>query len=202
MSKTKIDLSNIKENDLEKTSTFLDLMSRSERKNHKKEKELKSNEKEVSDIDDIEDMIDERKKSTKDLTIDLKKAKEEYNNINKNDDEELSKTQILDITRQMKFNFEEIKKENSENKKKGISVLNIIGEINLLCIGYYIYLLVFTNYQDNEKNYIITGSIIVLLVLLFGISVITGKKASKIFNILNILAIIGFVAYNAYTLIN
>ena len=42
----------------------------------------------------------------------------------------------------MKFNFDEIKQENNERKKKGISVLNIIGEINLLCIGYYIYLLV------------------------------------------------------------
>ena len=101
----------------------------------------------------------------------------------------------------MKFNFEETKKENNENKKKGISILNIIGEVNLLCIAYYIYLLIFTNYQNNKQNYMISGGIVILLVMLFGISVITGKKASKVFNILNILVIIAFIAFHAYTLI-
>lgn len=197
MVKKKIDLSDIKENDLDKTSTFTDLMSRSERK--KRTIEKKDNN--LNNSDDIIDMIEEKKKNTKDLTIDLKKAKEEYNeNINQTD--ELSKTQILELTRQMKFNFEETKKENNKNKKKGVSILNIIGEVNLLCIGYYIYLLVFTNYQDNKQNYLITGSLIVLLVLLFGISTITNKKTSKIFNILNILAILVFIIFNIYTLLN
>ena len=203
MSKRNIDLSGIKENDLDKTTSFSDIMTRSERKHRKleKEKELLENQNIIHD--DIEDMIDERKKSTKDLTIELEKAKEEYNKkITKSEDEELGKTQILELTRQMKFNFEENKKENAENKKKGISVLNIIGEVNLLCIGYYIYLLVFTNYQDNRSNYMVTGGIIVLLVLLFGISVITRKKISKFFNILNILAIIAFIAFNVYTLLH
>ena len=193
MSKKNIDLSDIKENDLDKTSSFTDLMTRSERRNRRLEKE--------KTIDDIEDMIDEKKRNTKDLTIELEKAKEEYNNGTNEQDEELSKTQILELTRQMKFNFEETKKENNINKKRGISVLNVIGEVNLLCIGYYIYLLVFTNYQDNRSNYMITGGIIVLLVLLFGLSVVTRKKLSKFFNILNILGIIGFIAFNVYLLL-
>ena len=196
MAKKRLDLSDIKENDLDKTSTFTDLMTRSERKARKTEKEdfLKSNN------NDIVDMVEERKKSTKDLTIDLEKAKKEYKKeINK--EEELGKTQILELTRQMKFNFEETKKQNSENKKNGATLLNIIGITNLLCIGYYIYLLVFTNYQDSQTNYLITGGLIVLLVLLFGLSVVTNKGTSKFFKILNILAILGFIAFNIYTIL-
>lgn len=197
MTKRKIDLSDIKENDLDKTSSFTDLMSRNERKK-RIQKEI-----DTTNNIDIEDMIEEKKKSTKDLTLELEKAKNEYKkNMNeKNDNDEFGKTQILELTRQMKFNFEETKKENNNKRKKGVSVLNIIGEINLLCIGYYIYLLVFTNYQDSEFNYMITGSIIVFLVLLFGLSVISNKKLSKLFNILNILTIIAFIVFNSYTLL-
>lgn len=184
----KIDLSGIKDNDLDKTSSFTDLMTRKERKSRLK--------------DDFEEMIEEKRRNTNDLTKELEKAKKQYeDNTEEDKEEKIGRTQILELTRQMKFNFEENKKENEEKKKKGISTLNIVGEVNLLCIGYYIYLLVFTNYQDSEKNYLITGSIIVLLVLLFGLSVITNKKVSKFFNILNILAIISFIAFNVYSLL-
>ena len=186
---SKIDLSDIKNDDLEKTSSFVDLMSRKERKNHRLEK------------DEFEEMVEERKRSTKDLTKDLEKVKEEVNKeekkiAKKDSEDEIGKTQILDLTRQMKFNFEEQRKDNNDKKKKGVSPLNVIGEVNLLCIGYYIYLLTFTNYQDNKDNYFITGGIIVLLVLLFGLSVVTPKKVSKIFKIFNILTIFGFITFN------
>lgn len=192
MSKRNIDLSDIKENDLDKTSSFTDLMSRSERRNRLLEKE--------NIADDIEDMIDEKKKTTKDLTIELEKAKQEYEkNISNENEENLSKTQILDITRQMKFNLEETKKENK--KKKGISIINIVGELNLICIGYYIYLLIFTDYQDSKLNYTINGSIIIFLVLLYGLSIIINKKFSKIFSILNMFFIFVFIVFNLYSLI-
>lgn len=188
MDRKKIDLSDIKENDLEKTSSFTDLMSRSERR----KRQLEKIENRVTDFD-IEDMVEEKKKSTKDLTIDLEKAKYEIS-----EKEELSNTQILELSRQMKFNFEETKKENTLNKKNSVTLLNLIGITNLLCIGYYIYLLTFTNYQDNESNYLITGGIIVLLVFLFGLSVVTNKRTSKFFKILNILAILCFITFNVY----
>lgn len=181
--KKRIDLTDIKDNDLDKTSSFSDLMSRSEKKLRKLEKENNN---------DIEEMVKEKKRSTKDLTKDLEKIKKE---------EDLGKTQILELTRQMKFNFEETKKENSNVKKNGITLLNVIGISNLLCIGYYIYLLTFTNYQDTESNYLIIGGLIVLLVLLFGLCVVTNKKAHKFFKILNILAILAFIGFNIYTLI-
>lgn len=228
MSKRNIDLSYLSndEYDLDKTSSFTDIMSRSERKKREYEKQHEDN-------DDIEKMVNEKKRNIEDIenTKDIEKKefdkasieidkklnkkekatiKEEDVKVNKKnqvqsneitEDDKLAKTQILELTRQMKFNFEETKKENNENKKKGISILNIIGEVNLLCIAYYIYLLIFTNYQNNKQNYMISGGIVILLVMLFGISVITGKKASKVFNILNILVIIAFIAFHAYTLI-
>lgn len=196
MRKTKIDLSDIKEVDLEKTSSFTDLMSRSERKQRELQKKNTSFIGESNN--DIEEMIDERKKSTKDLTIELEKINTKKE---KDTEKELGNTQILELTRQMKFNFEETKKENSNKKKNGVTLLNTIGIINLLCIGYYIYLLTFTNYQDSESNYLITGGLIVLLVLLFGLCVVSSKRACKFFKVLNILAILGFIAFNAYTIL-
>lgn len=167
-------------------------------------------------IDEIEDMINEKRKNTEELTKELEKAKEKYNKeiieevkITKkqekketNDDieENLGKTQILELTRQMKFNFEDVKEENSK-KKNGLTLLNIIGTLNLICIGFYIYLLTFSNYQDNQTNYLIAGSIIVSLVLFFGISVISGKRMRKVFNVLNIITILIFIAFNIYILI-
>lgn len=190
MDKRNIDLSDIKEIDLDKTSSFTDLMSRTERRNRQKQK---------SDSNDIVDMVEEKKRNTSELSLELQKAKKEYE---KDIEENLNKTQILELTRQMKFNFEETKKENNKNKKIGISALNVIGEINLLCIGYYIYLLAFTNYQDSKQNYLTTGGIIVLLVLMFGLSIVTSKKISKLFYVLNILTIIIFIIFNIYTLVN
>ena len=127
-------------------------------------------------------MINEKRKNTEELTKELEKAKEKYNNEIKVDkivenkkegvDDTLGKTQILELTRAMKFNFEEKKEENKSKKRHGISPLNIVGELNLFCIGYYIYLLAFTNYQDIEIRYMFNGGIIVLMVLLFGLSVV------------------------------
>lgn len=224
--KNKIDLSDIKENDLDKTSSFTDLMTRKERKKRLKGYEEIEKEEIKDNFDDIEEMVIEKKRTTKDLTSDVEKAKEQLMDLYNNDDDltnkeindeindkiknelkdekedSLAKTQLLELTRQIKFNLEETKQENKKKKKNGISILNIIGEINLLCIGYYIYLLVFTSFQDNQQNYLINGSIIISLVLLFGLSIVTRKNISKFFNILNILVILSFIIFNAYTLIN
>lgn len=223
--KNKIDLSDIKENDLDKTSSFTDLMTRKERKKRLKEYEEVEKEEIKDNFDDIEEMVSEKKRTTKDLTSDVEKAKEQlidlYDNNDDNlikkdtkdeikeeekkdkvNDDSLAKTQLLELTKQIKINLEETKQLNKEKKKKGISILNIIGEINLLCIGYYIYLLVFTSFQDNQQNYLINGSIIISLVLLFGLSIVTRKNVSKFFNILNIFVILLFIMFNAYTLMH
>ena len=79
----KIDLSDIKENDLDKTSSFTDLMSKREKKYRAKQID------ETLNSDDIEDMVNEKKKSTKDLSKELEEAKNIYNkeyNIKKEED--------------------------------------------------------------------------------------------------------------------
>lgn len=192
MTKKKIDLSEIKENDIEKTATFRDLMSRKERK------------KTIDKNDDIEEMINEKRKKNTELKQELIQAQKEYKEKIKEEEieENITKTQILELTRQMKFNFEENKENNIQKKKRGLSPLNIVGILNLICIGCYIYLLAFTNYQDTAFIYILNGCIIVFLVLVFGLSVVTTKKISKFFYILNILVIIFFIIFNIYTLLN
>ena len=202
MARKKIDLSDIKEKSLEETTTFTDLMSRHERKKRRSE----------ASLDDIEEMVKEKRRSTQDLTEEVKKIKEEKNinkektkkviNELKNDDneEKLNNTQILELTKKMRFNFDDVKEENIEKKKNGISLLNTIGIINLICIGYYIYLLAFTSYQDNETNYMIAGGFVISLVFFFGLSLVCGKKLRKFFNIINILAILSFIGFSIYTL--
>jgi hypothetical protein len=134
------------------------------------------------------------KRKPNELEEKFEEAKTEYK-------KSLENTQIMELTRQMKFNFEEKKVENKKKRKHGISPLNIVGELNLFCIGYYIYLLAFTNYQDIESRYMLNGGIIILLTLLFGLSVVTGKKVSKFFYVINIITIFGFIFYNTYTLV-
>lgn len=204
MNTKKIDLTGIKDNDLEKTSSFTDLMSRAERKQRKIEKNKEEKTKTNPNETDIEEMVEEKRRSTKDLTLDLEKIKTKKAEEDKKEiiDDILEKTQVLELTRKMKYNFDEIKEENIKKSKNGVSTLNVIGIANLICIGYYIILLVFTSYQDSSKTYITTGSVIVLMVLLFGLSVVTKKKTSNFFKVLNMIAILGFIAYNIYTILN
>ena len=200
MSKKRIDLSDIKEFDLDKTSSFTDLMSRSERRNRLRQKEL-NGEIEFTETNnkDIEEMIDERKKSTKDLTIQLEKAKQEYKSIEKNEDDELSKTQILELTRQMKFN---LKDNIKEERKKGYNYITFIGIFILIALAYFIYSLLFTNYLDNEIFLLINCGIILLMFLLFGITLLTTKRNNKFLAILNFLILLGYIAFNVLYFFN
>lgn len=184
MDRKRIDLSDIKENDLDKTSSFTDLMSRSERRKRLLEKEDKTTE---INNNDIEDMVEERKRTTKDLTIELEK-------INKKEREvKLENTQILELTRQMKFN---VKENIKEERKKGYNYITFIGIFILIALTYFIYSLLFTSYLDNEKFLLIDSAIILLMFFLFGITLITTKKNNKFLSALNFLIIIIYIAFN------
>ena len=163
MSKKKIDLSDIKEVDLDKTTSFKDLMSRSERK----QRELEKKKNIIENNIDIEDMIEEKKRSTKDLTADLEKVLKEEK---KTRDEKIENTQILELTRQMKLNINDNIK---EERKKGYNYITFIGVFILIALTYFIYSLIFTSYLDNEKFLLIDSSIILLMFLLFNITLIT-----------------------------
>ena len=168
----KIDLSDIKENDIDKTITFIDKKHNSKKKN----------------IDDIEEMINEEKKETKDLTIELK-------DINKkiSEDNDLEKTKTFEIPKE-----EQLKKK----EKKKVSRVNIIGEINILCIGYYAYLILFSSNNYRRLYYLVLGISIIFSVLVFGLSSVSNNKLSKkVFNILNIISILFFISFSIFLLI-
>ena len=199
MSKKRIDLSDIKEFDLDKTSSFTDLMSRSERRNRLRQKELNSEiEFTKTNNNDIEEMIDERKKSTKDLTTQLEKARNEYKNI-ENKEDDISKTQILELTRQMKFNLNDNIK---EERKKGYNYITFIGIFILIALAYFIYSLLFTNQLDNEMFLLINCGIILLMFLLFGITLLTTKRNNKFLAILNFLILLVYIAFNSLNFFN
>ena len=196
MNKKTVDLSDIKEFDLDKTSSFTDLMTRSERKKRKLEKEEEIINK--SNNNDIEDMVEERKRSTKDLTIELEKAKKEYNKNTEEKEEKLENTQILELTRQMKFNLNENIK---EERKKGYNYITFIGVFILIALAYFIYALIFTNYLDNEMFLLIDSGIILLMFLLFGITILTTKRNNKFLSILNFLILLGYIAFNVLNIL-
>ena len=193
MNKKRIDLSDIKEYDLDKTSSFTDLMSRSERRSRLKQKETDQQLNTIkSSRNDIEEMIEERKRSTKDLTIELEKIK------NKEKEEKLENTQILELTRQMKFNLNDNVK---EERKKGYNYITFIGIFILIALVYFIYSLIFTNYLDNEKFLLIDSGIILLMFFLFGITLVTTKKNNKFLSVLNLLILIGYIIFNALNIL-
>ena len=143
-------------------------------------------------------MIDERKKSTKDLTLQLEKARNEYKNI-ENKEEDISKTQILELTRQMKFN---LKDNIKEERKKGYNYITFIGIFILIALAYFIYSLLFTNQLDNEMFLLINCGIILLMFLLFGVTLLTTKKNNKFLAILNFLILLGYIAFNILNFFN
>ena len=78
--------------------------------------------------------------------------------------EDIEKTQILELTRQMKFNFEEKKNENSKSKNKWVSKLNIIGEKEgdtLTSINYYVDAVMneLENISSIPKSFLETGGL-------------------------------------------
>lgn len=191
MSKKKIDLSDIKEVDLDKTTSFKDLMSRSERK----QRELEKKKNIIENNIDIEDMIEEKKRSTKDLTAYLEKVLKEEK---KTREEKLENTQILELTRQMKLNINDNIK---EERKKGYNYITFIGVFILIALTYFIYSLIFTSYLDNEKFLLIDSSIILLMFLLFNITLITTKRNNKFLSILNFLILLIYIAFNVLTIL-
>ena len=171
MKKNKIDLSDIKSNDLEDTATFTDLMPKKNKKN------------EVSD--DIEDMINEKKRNTKDLTKEVEKAKEIIK-------EDIDNTKVYDIKE------EKIKKVSKKKKedKKSISFITDIGVFILIVISYFIFCLLYTSFYDNDKVLLTNIITIIVIFILYAFSILFNKKISKIICIIIFLLLIGFIALN------
>lgn len=212
MEKHFIDLSDIKDDDTDKTASFTDLMTRAEKKERelrKKEEEKKALETIMSDNED-DSFLSKREKKK----LEKKKVKENNKKNNKEEDsfekefdnslkenkkeELLEKTGVLELTRQMKFNMQD---NIEEEKKKGYNFITDIGVCILIALAYFIYALLFTSYLENELFLIINASIILFMFILFGITMITTKKNNKVLAIFNFIILLGYIAFNILNIV-
>lgn len=177
MKKTKVDLTDIKSNDLDDTATFTDLMSKKERKNKN---------------DDIEDMVNEKKRNTKDLTNDIKLAKEEIKK-----DKEIDNTKIIDIEEKKDRKNKKEKKEIKKDKEP-LSIITDIGIFILIAMSYFVYCLLYTNVYDRPKLLLLNIYIIILLFILYAIAILFNKLLYAL-QIVIIIVLLGFIGLNIIT---
>ena len=203
-----IDLSDIKDDELDKTASFTDLMSREEKKRRKRIKE----EEKTRELKEIL-MNDEKKKQERlekkilkqEKRLEKAAIKEINDKIKDNtlvDDEDLkdlTKTQrLLDLTNEIKVSMLNNVDENikTEKKKFGIGNIVISDLLIIISLAFYIYSILFTNYQNNELYLLIGGLIILSMIMFFCISIISSKTISKVFSILIYLIFTGYVLFN------
>lgn len=211
-----IDLSDIKDDELDKTASFTDLMSREEKKRRKRIKEEEKT-RELKEIlmndEDKKELKKEKKKKERlekkiqkeEKRLEKEAAKEINDKIKDNtlvDDEDLkdiTKTQrFLDLTNEIKVSMLNNVDENinTEKKKFGIGNIVISDLLIIISLAFYIYSILFTNYQNNELYLLIGGLIILSMIMFFCISIISSKIISKVFSILIYLVFTSYVLFN------
>ena len=125
MKKEELDLSLIKENDIDKTAAFEDLMTRSERRKYKKDKELKIEETVEFKTEDLMEHISEGKKAEEKIEEKEEKAKE----MKEKEKEEKNKKKKKDKKKNKKDKKEEVIEDEKENKKE--EVVEKVNELEL-----------------------------------------------------------------------
>lgn len=211
-----IDLSDIKEDEMDKTASFTDLMSREELKMRKRKKEEEQT-RELKEIlmndDDKKELKKEKKKKEKldkkilkqEKRLESIATKEINDKIKDNtlvDDEDLkdlTKTQrLLNLTNEIKVSMLNNVDDNIkvEKKKFGIGNIVISDLLIIISLAFYIYSILFTNYQNNQLYLLIGGLIILSMIMFFCISIISSKTLSKLFSIFIYLIFIGYILFN------
>ena len=211
-----IDLSDIKEDEMDKTASFTDLMSREdlkERKRIKEEEQTRELKEILMNDDDKKELRKELKKKEKrekriakeEKRLESIATKEINDKIKDNtlvDDEDLkdlTKTQkLLDLTNEIKVSMLNNVDENIkvEKKKFGIGNILISDLLIIISLAFYIYSILFTNYQNNQLYLLIGGLIILSMIMFFCISIISSKTLSKVFSVFIYLIFIGYILFN------
>lgn len=164
-----IDLSDIKENELDKTSSFTDLMSRSQRKAYEKDKKKQEQDKNEIEIKDNKIDVEEYKEIFEDT--------EEIKEVKKN----IPKEEVI---------------EYEDNFKPKIINTIFTGLLSISCIGYYIYLILFTDILMRRKFFICESGIIAAIILLLCINSVGKKLLNKLTIIFIYIFILAFIAIN------
>lgn len=200
-----IDLSDIKDDDLDKTASFTDLMSRSE----KKERERLREEEKTRELKELlmpDDNLEKKKKRKKRKDLEIESNNETNENvakeINEVNTDNLSKTQkFIDFTREIQASMLNNVDNNLDidlvkKKKNGFASVMIIDFCIIVSLIFYIYSILFTDIQSNQLYLLVGGGFILLMITLFCLSIISNRILYKIFSVLNYLTFAGYILFN------
>ena len=198
-----IDLSDIKEDELDKTASFTDLMSRSERRKREKEKKKKN----IDEIN-IEDTKIEKKDNNVDLNInnisevesteEILEETKQYEDLTKTIDKDID---VKDNVFKKEVSYDDYDEFDLENKN-GNGLIITMGLFLLISVGIFIYSIVFTDNLDKNKFLVIDSIVISSMYFLFGLSIISGKRFSKFLSVFNYLIFILFTLFNVLITLN
>lgn len=176
-------INSIKEDDLDKTATFSDLMSRAERRQHELEK------KKAVEIKKTE----QQKISTKKKEKQKKKKATAVEPKNEN--------QNLENTRELKTLVKQ-EKEKKKEKPKNFFKSIVITALLLSSIGYFIYTLLFCDTLVNQLYLILNSGIIMLLAITDVLGITRNTIKSKKWFIANALIIVILILFNLLVNLN
>lgn len=172
-------INSIKENDLDKTATFSDLMSRAERRQHEIDKQ--------KELELLKKQVDKKKK----IKEEIKKEKIEQNL------EKTKRISSLKKEKQLNNTIEVKEKEEKNSFKKFIAtILFILGA------GYFIYTLLFCDNFVNQLFMIINSFIIMLISLTNVLELVKNVSKSKFWILLNSLFVIILILFNLLVNLN
>ena len=179
-----VDLSLIKESDLDKTATFTDLLSRKERKQHKKNKDV--------DLKEIEDNVE-------DNSIEFK-TEELSSQISESKTVEITEEEKQEIIKEAKL----VDEDNEEDfvdivYKKHNNIFNtiFISLLVMASIAAFVYAIIYTNFLEDDLYLLINGISLVVLVFNYCLMTINSNKAAIFFAIMNYLLIVAAITFNS-----
>lgn len=187
-----IDLSDIKEDELDKTASFTDLMSRSERRKRKKEKKKD---------EEIEDNNDREDNHTNEEMVNVS----ELENI----EEVLDRTEKYEtLTKDIENNIDTIEDETDEifeddninNYGSGMMIAS--GLFLIISTFIFLYVILFTSYLSKQTFLYVDIISLLSMYFIFSISIIVNKKGSKFLSVIIYLSFIYFTVFNALLLLN
>lgn len=214
-----------KNSEFENTDSFVDLMSRSERKEwerNKKHNIEKDNTIDNNTINENGNEKDEKKESRKDKKKPVKDKKIELNDhvkveadniikdneplkpIEEDENEIETRTADLSVGELGKTQILDIKEEMFEDEDISKQSLSPIPFLTLFIIGsfaYLIYIILKSSYNDSIFLFINCG-ILLFIIIVFGITTICSKKYIKWFTIVNIIMFICFILFNILSILN
>ena len=189
-----IDLSDIKEDELDKTASFTDLMSRSERKKRRKEKEEKIYYEEVEENNDQNNHSNEEMENVSELENieEVLEKTEKYENLTKDIENKIDSME--DETVEI---FED---DNDNNYGSGMMIAS--GLFLIISTFIFLYVILFTDYLNKQTFLYVDIISLLSMYFIFSISIIASKKVSKILSIIIYLTFIYFTVFNTLLLLN